>query len=79
MKALKCLQALPVELRHCAVLADYDDGIVPLAESHDLSFYDAIYLHLALEEELTLATVDRKLQNAAREEGVVLLTEYVKK
>lgn len=39
-----------------------------LAEKHQLSFYDASYLALALERGGKLATLDKKLQAAARKE-----------
>jgi predicted nucleic acid-binding protein len=44
-----------------------------LARQFNLSAYDAAYLELALREGLPLATLDVKLQSAAREAGVRLL------
>ena len=43
-----------------------------LAELHTLSFYDAIYLELAIRREGELATLDRALSLAASIEGVML-------
>lgn len=43
-----------------------------LAEAHGLRAYDAVYLALALEQSLPLATLDRKLAAAAHGEGVVV-------
>lgn len=41
-----------------------------LAREHGLSSYDASYLELAVRMELPLATLDRKLESAARNLGV---------
>jgi predicted nucleic acid-binding protein len=45
----------------------------PLAKAHNLSVYDASYLHLALIEQVPLATMDRQLMKAAPKVGVKLL------
>ena len=51
-----------------------DDGrVLDLARSRNLSAYDATYLALALAERLPLATLDRRLAEAARAEGVTIL------
>lgn len=47
--------------------------LLPLAERHGLSVYDASYLHLALEGGVALATADSRLAAAARAVGVELL------
>jgi predicted nucleic acid-binding protein len=44
-----------------------------LALAHNLSVYDASYLELALRRGLPLATMDEKLNKAAREAGVSVL------
>jgi predicted nucleic acid-binding protein len=46
-----------------------------LAERHRLSVYDATYLRLAIDVDGELATLDRALARAAREEGVPLALE----
>lgn len=43
-----------------------------LARRHQISTYDATYLDLALQYELPLATLDRRLKDAAAAEGVAL-------
>ena len=48
--------------------------ILTLAERHSLTAYDAAYLALALDRQLPLATLDRKLTKAAESEGLPLLT-----
>lgn len=48
--------------------------ILTLAEHHGLTAYDAAYLALALEQQSPLATLDRRLAEAAAREGVPLLS-----
>ncbi len=43
-----------------------------LAWKHGLSFYDALYLELAIRQDAELATLDRALGRAAASEGVPL-------
>ncbi|WP_137154183.1 type II toxin-antitoxin system VapC family toxin [Rhizobium sp. FKL33] len=50
-----------------------DTEVVRLSRKHRLSAYDAAYLALAVLEQLPLATLDRRLADAARAEGVVVL------
>jgi predicted nucleic acid-binding protein len=45
---------------------------LPLARTHALSVYDAVYLELAMRENLLLATLDDKLRIAAAASGVVV-------
>lgn len=70
LTALIRLQQLPIRL------AGGGDNalIVRLARKHQLSAYDAAYLALALTEGVPLATLDRKLQQAAVSEEVPLFT-----
>lgn len=44
-----------------------------LGRKHGLTTYDAAYLHLALRENLPLATADAALKKAALVEGVTLI------
>lgn len=48
--------------------------VLQLAIKHNLSAYDAAYLSLAIDEKAQLATCDRNLAAAARNEGVPLLS-----
>lgn len=48
-------------------------AIVTLALTHDLSTYDATYLHVAMTTGEPLATLDRRLQRAAESVGVACL------
>ena len=51
------------------------DAAFSLARKHSLSFYDALYLELALRRETTLATLDNALKRAAVAEGLLALPE----
>ncbi len=54
--------------------ADPDlDAAFELARNHRLSFYDALYLELAIRLGSGLATLDRALASAAEQEGIVTL------
>lgn len=47
-------------------------GVLTLSRRHGLTVYDAIYLDLALRRGAVLATLDVRLAQAARAEGVAL-------
>ncbi|MDL2406167.1 type II toxin-antitoxin system VapC family toxin [Rhizobium calliandrae] len=66
--ALARLRALPLKL----VGPGDDIEVVRLLRQYRLSAYDAAYLALALLEQLPLATLDRRLAEAARAEGITL-------
>ena len=53
--------------------AGSDGAVLAVAMAHGLTAYDAAYLALAQEHGLPLATLDQKLAQAARHEGVALL------
>lgn len=63
------LRALPLQLSG----PGDDSEVVRLSREYQLSAYDAVYLALAVLEQLELATLDRKLAAAARKESVRLL------
>jgi predicted nucleic acid-binding protein len=46
------------------------DEIDELVRLHDLTTYDAVYLAVAIEHDLPLATVDERLASATRAAGV---------
>lgn len=53
---------------------DHDDvHIIRLARRYALSIYDAAYLELAARKNEPLATLDRRLEAAALQEGVAVL------
>ena len=54
---------------------DWDVQVEPssltrLSDRHDLTIYDAAYLALAIRLSLPLATLDRRLANAAQDAGI---------
>lgn len=67
--ALTRFRALPLRL----VARSEDSEVIRVARRHALSAYDAAYLALTLTEGLPLATLDRKLAAAAREEKAIVL------
>lgn len=48
------------------------DATLELARMHDLSAYDASYLELALRRSFPIATLDKKLRDAAQTSGVTI-------
>jgi predicted nucleic acid-binding protein len=56
-------------------LAPFDQFAVllPLAREHDLTVYDAAYLHCAISRGLPLATFDQQLATAARACNVTII------
>ena len=70
-RALAEIEALEVRLDHAA------DSVstLRLARIHRLSVYDARYLELAVRERRPLATLDRRLAQAATAEGAVTMPE----
>jgi predicted nucleic acid-binding protein len=68
-QALRLLRDLPVTIDR-----DVDEGtLLRLARQRRLSIYDAAYLELARRENVSLATLDVALANAARAEHVQLI------
>jgi predicted nucleic acid-binding protein len=67
------------DLAQLNIAADPDTGAfawsttLQLAQSHQLTVYDAAYLELAQRMALPLATLDRDLRNAGQAAGVALL------
>ena len=66
------LQALPIDVdpESCDRVLD---TVLPIANEHELSVYDAIYLELALRLGLPLATLDKKLIAAGKTAGVEII------
>jgi predicted nucleic acid-binding protein len=62
------LDAMPFEVDHAPV----SEAVLGLARAHGLSVYDAAYLELASRRGLPLATLDRRLKDAALAAGVSL-------
>lgn len=66
---MKQLRGLPLEDYGAAS----DAIVLELAIRHGLSVYDASYLALAKTQSLPLATGDRKMAGAARNEGIIVV------
>jgi predicted nucleic acid-binding protein len=68
---LELLASLPIDT--------YDETdrvrgpVLRLARAHRLTVYDAVYLDLAIDRGLPLATRDAALRKAARAEGIVVI------
>jgi predicted nucleic acid-binding protein len=63
------LMALPIDVdtESCDRVLD---TVLPIANEHNLSVYDAMYLELSLRLGLPLATLDRRLRAAGKAAGV---------
>lgn len=66
------LEALPIDIdpESCVRVLD---SVLPIANEHDLSVYDAMYLELALRLGLPLATLDQGLVAAGKAAGIEVL------
>lgn len=65
------LTALPIDI--LPVEFSTALGVIVTARRHDLSVYDACYLHLADIRGVALATVDARLAAACRADGIALI------
>ena len=63
------LEALPIEIDPVSTSRAWDVSL-ELAQTHQLSVYDAMYLELAVRLQLPLATLDRALRKAAPAVGL---------
>ncbi len=73
VEALRDLAELPITLDDETAGRAWRE-IMRLAETHNLTLYDAAYLELALRRGLVLATLDKALRDAAGHVGVSVLT-----
>ena len=67
------LEALPIEIDPVATSRVWGASL-ELAETHQISVYDAMYLELAVRLQLPLASLDRALLAAARAVGIEALS-----
>ncbi|SKA96877.1 Predicted nucleic acid-binding protein, contains PIN domain [Thiothrix eikelboomii] len=65
---LKLLTALDIQTDKYSPIIE-DNALFHLAQTHQLSAYDATYLALALREKLPLATQDKRLRQVAESLG----------
>ena len=69
---LSYLKKLPIHVDH-SQMAEQIEGCLRVARLGHLTAYDAAYLHLALRENLPLATFDAGMIKAARKLNIELL------
>ena len=70
--AMLVLSLLPIEIE-AADFEQYAATLLPLAQEHGLTVYDAAYLELAKRRRLPLATLDDALRKAAKKVKVRLI------
>jgi predicted nucleic acid-binding protein len=66
------LASLPIEIDPATGKEAWTASL-GLAEQHGLALYDAVYLELAIRQNLPLASLDRQLLRAATAAGVAVL------
>ncbi len=66
---IAALTELPLETDDAADL----DRAMAIAEQHTLSYYDALYLELAVRRGAGLATLDKRLREASSKESVLVV------
>ena len=59
-----------INIKDCDFVKVFD-----LAQKHNLTFYDASYLQLAIDLKLPLATYDQQLIDAAQSEQIALIED----
>jgi predicted nucleic acid-binding protein len=67
------LESLPV-LEDVQPVGDHIGNILPLARQYNLSAYDAAYLELSIRHSAPLATLDDRLESAAKQAGVTIFS-----
>lgn len=72
--ALYTLDELPIIVDALTPYHAWQETI-ELAESYDLSLYDASYLELALRMNIPIATFDKQLKHAAHKRNVIIVNE----
>lgn len=68
---LHSIMQLPVIIDNAGMIPSYFPNIAALATKHDLSSYDALYLELAIRQNIPLITLDKALRQAAKAESVL--------
>ena len=72
---LALLDMLPISFDDIGTGAVWRSSVLGLADTEALTFYDAIYLELAIRGGLPLASSDAPLRRAARRRGVKVIPE----
>jgi len=71
-QALGFLASLPIDIDPATGKEAWTASL-GLAEQHGLTLYDAVYLELAIRQNLPLASLDRQLLRAATAAGIAVL------
>ena len=71
---LSLLKSLPVETESSISLSNIDH-ITSIGRNYQLSSYDSAYLELAWRKEIPLATLDSKLESAAKRLNIPCITQ----
>ena len=66
------LSRLPIHICHVDIDRMF---LLTLCQRENLTAYDTVYLYLAMQKSVPLATLDKKLQQAARNNGVEIFGE----
>lgn len=67
LEYLNMIAQLPLDVDHVAANAEGITDIANIAEEYNLTSYDAAYLELAKRKNCPIATLDKKLGNAAEQ------------
>lgn len=67
------LDMLPMDTDGVGSGTAWRNGVLTLADAEMLTFYDAVYLELAIRRGLPLASSDAALRRAARRRGVIVV------
>lgn len=70
---LATMMQLPVIIDNAGMIPSYFPNIAALATKHQLSSYDALYLELAIRQNIPLITLDKALRQAAKAENVLYI------
>ncbi|MGB0360291.1 MAG: type II toxin-antitoxin system VapC family toxin [Endozoicomonas sp.] len=71
---LELLHLLPISIEH-STQAETFNNVITLARAESLTSYDAAYLELAIRLNLPLATLDKKLIQAAKNSNIEILPQ----
>jgi len=69
---LELLRLLPISVEHSTQVKAFN-SIITLARIEGLTSYDAAYLELAIRQGLPLATLDKRLAQAAKNANIEVL------
>lgn len=74
LRFISLLKSLPVQ-QDTQTSGDQVHNVLPLAREYALSAYDAAYLELSLRYKAPIATLDDRLEKAARQAGLQIFSK----